>query len=105
MSGQICTGCGLKARGRWPDRHPWPAAVLAALASIVDLTERHPTAAMALVVPGALIGFAAVAAYPLVFVPLVVLFGVALVVSVGNEGTERNPICGRADCPAISCKP
>ena len=46
---------------------------------------------MAVVVPGTLIGLAAVALYPLVFVPLVVLVGVALVVAVGNEGTRRNP--------------
>jgi Sec-independent protein secretion pathway component TatC len=66
---------------------------LATLASVVDLRDRHPTAAMALVVPGTLIGLAAVATYPLVFVPLVVLFGVALVVSVFNEETRRNPTC------------
>jgi hypothetical protein len=78
---------------------------LAALASIVDVSERHPTAAMALAVPGTLIGLAAVATYPLVFVPLVVLFGVALVVSVRNEETRRNPTCWRADCPAMRCKP
>jgi hypothetical protein len=101
-------GCGLKTRrsyGRWPDRHRWAAVALAALASIVDVSERHPTAATALVVPGTLIGLAAVATYPLVFVPLLVLFGVALVVSVRNEETRRNPTCWREDCPAMRCKP
>lgn len=97
-------GCGLKTQrsyGRWPDRHPWAAVALAALARIVDRSDRYPTAAIALVVPGTLIGLAAVATYPLVFVPLVVLVGVALVVSVRNEETRRNPTCWRADCPAM----
>jgi hypothetical protein len=101
-------GCGLKTRpsyGRWPDQHRWAAVAFAALARIVDLGDRHPTAALALVVPGALIGLAAVATYPFVFVPLVVLFGMALVVSVRNEETGRNPTCWRADCPAMRYKP
>jgi len=100
-------GCGLNTRrsyGRWPDRHPWAAVTFAALARIVDLADRHPTAAMAFVVPGTLIGLAAVATYPLVFGPLVVLFGVALVVAVRNEETRRNPTCWRADCPAMRYK-
>jgi hypothetical protein len=108
MSGQICMGCGLETRrsyGRWPDRHPWAAVTLAALVRMVDLSDRHRTAAMALVVPGTLIGLAAVATYPLVFAPLVLLFGVALVVSVGNERTRRNAACWRADCPAMRSKP
>ena len=107
MSGQTCWGCGLESRrsyGRWPDRHPWAAATLAALAWLVDLSDRHPTAAIALVVPGTLIGFAAIAKYPLVFVPLVVLLGVAFVVSVGNEETRRDPACWRADCPTLRRK-
>ena len=76
VSEQICTGCGLETRrsyGRWPDRHPWAAVTLAALARMVDKSDRHRTAAMAFVVPGALIGLAAVATYPLVFAPLVIL--------------------------------
>jgi hypothetical protein len=108
MSGEICMGCGLKTRrsyGRWSDRHPWAAPAFAALARIVDLSDRHPTAAVALVVPGTLIGLAAVATYPLVFVPLLVLFGVALVVSVRNEETRPNLTCWRADCPAMRRKP
>jgi hypothetical protein len=107
MARYTCTGCGVKtgwSYGRWPDRHPWATVAFAALARTVDLSDRHPTAAMALVVPGALIGLAAVATYPLVFVPLVVLFGVALVMSVRNEETRRNPTCWRADCPVMRCK-
>jgi hypothetical protein len=97
-------GCGRRSYGRWPDRHPWAAVAFAAPARIVDLSDRHPTAAMALVVPGTLIGLAAVATYPLVFVPLVVLVGVALVVSVRNGETRRNQTCWRADCPAMRYK-
>ena len=107
MSGQTCWGCGLETRrsyGRWPDRHPWVGVALAALARLAGLSDRHPMAAMALVVPGTLIAFAAIATYPLVFVPLLVLLGVALVVSVANEGTRRNPACWRAHCPAMSPK-
>ncbi|GAB4597245.1 hypothetical protein MOKP4_35630 [Mycobacterium avium subsp. hominissuis] len=53
----------------------------AAPARIVYLGERNPTAAMALGVPGTLIALAAVAAYPFVFVPVLILLSVALVVS------------------------
>lgn len=60
---------------------------------------------MLLVVPATLIGLALVAAYPLVFVPLLVLFGAALVVLVRNEETRRNPACWRGDCPAIRSGP
>ncbi len=104
MSGQTCTGCGLKTRcsyGRWPDRHPRVAAAFAGLTGVVNLSDKHRTAATALVVPGTLVGLAAVATYPVVFVPLIVLFGVALVMVVGHEGTRRNPACWRTDCPAI----
>ncbi|OBH55426.1 hypothetical protein A5686_06165 [Mycobacterium sp. E2479] len=107
MSGQICMGCGLKTRrsyGRWPDQHPWATAAFAALVRVarsVDSNNRGPTAAMLLVVPATLIGLAVVAAYPLVFVPLLILLGVALVVLVSNEETRRNPACWRGDCPAM----
>lgn len=104
MSGRTCTGCGLKTRcsyGRWPDRHPRVAAAFAGLTGVVNLSDKHRTAAMALVVPGTPVGLAAVATYPVVFVPLIVLFGVALVMVVGHEGTRRNPACWRTDCPAI----
>jgi len=53
------------------------------------------------VVPATLVGIAVVSAYPLVFVPLLVLFGVAVVVLVRNEQIRRNPACWRGDCPAI----
>ncbi|WOF20077.1 hypothetical protein IHV82_05315 [Mycobacterium avium] len=43
--------------------------------------ERNPTAAMALGVPGTLIALAAVAAYPFVFVPALILLSVALLAS------------------------
>lgn len=107
MSGQTCWGCGLETRrsyGGWPDRHPWVASTLAALARFADLSEQHPTAAMALVVPGTLIGFAAIATYPFVFVPLVLLLGVAFVASIANEGARRNPACWREDCPVMTPK-
>jgi hypothetical protein len=60
---------------------------------------------MMLVVPATLIGLAVVATYPLVFVPLLVLLGVALVVLVRNEKITRNPACWRGDCPAIRSGP
>jgi hypothetical protein len=107
VNGQICTGCGLKTHrsyGRWSDQHAWAAALFAALVRIarsIDRREQGSTAVMLLVVPATLIGFAAVSAYPLVFVPLLVLFGVALVVLVRNEQVRRNPACWRGDCPAI----
>jgi hypothetical protein len=105
-------GCGLKTRwsyGSWPDRHPWATVAFAAPARIVGLSDRHPTATMALAVPGMLIGLAAVATYPLVFVPLVVLVGVALMASVRYEETRyeetrRDPTCWRADCPDMRWK-
>jgi hypothetical protein len=43
---------------------------------------------MVLAVPGALIAFAAVATYPIVFVPLLVLVGVALVASAWYQETR-----------------
>ena len=64
---------------------------LAAPVRIVDLSERHPTATMALVIPGALIGIASVATFPLVFVPVAVLLSVALVASTWYEQTRDEP--------------
>lgn len=87
--GRTCMGCGgLKTHrsfGSWPDRYPRAAVALAAPARIATLSERHPTATLALTVPGALIALAAVSAYPLVFVPFLVLLSVALVASVRYE--------------------
>jgi hypothetical protein len=83
-------GCGLKTRrsyGSWPDRHPWAAAALG--------------------VPARIVGLAVVAAYPLVFVPLLVMVGVALAAAAGYEETSyciRDPTCWRADCPDMRWK-
>ncbi|ATO61763.1 hypothetical protein LIX17_04985 [Mycobacterium avium subsp. hominissuis] len=82
--GRTCLGCGQQTRrpcGSWPDRHPRAAVAFAAPARIVYLGERNPTAAMALGVPGTLIALAAVAAYPFVFVPALILLSVALLAS------------------------
>lgn len=89
-----CTGCGLDTRCSydrdWPDRYQQAAVAFAALARIV-LSEKHPTAALALMVPGSLIAMAAVAAYPLVAVPLLILFTVAMAASVRYEDTRTPP--------------
>jgi len=85
---RACMSCGLKScysYGDWRDRHPRAAAAFAAPVRIVDLSERHPTATMVVAAPGALIGIAAVAAFPFVFVPVAVLLGVALVASTRYE--------------------
>ncbi|BBZ74612.1 hypothetical protein [Mycobacterium paraseoulense] len=86
--GRACMGCGLRTHhsyGHRPDWYPQAAVAFATPARIVGLSERHPTAAMALMVPGTLVALAAVAAYPFVFVPLLVLFSAALVASVRYE--------------------
>jgi len=84
--GRNCTGCGRETRcssyGDWPDRYQQAAVAFAAPARIVSLSEKHPTVALALTVPGSLIAMAAVAAYPLVLVPLLFLLAVALVASI-----------------------
>ena len=111
MTTHTCMGCGLETRrsyGNWPDRHPWAVAAFGVPARIVDLLSgRHPVAAMALAVPGTILGIAVVAAYPLVFVPLLVLVGVALVASAHYEETScyrRDPTCWREDCPEMRWK-
>jgi hypothetical protein len=49
--------------------------------------DRHPEAAVALAVPGTIIGIAGVVAHPLVFVPRLVLAGAALVmIGLYNRG-------------------
>lgn len=86
--GRTCMGCGLETRysyPRRPDRYSRAAEALALLRRIIVLSGRHPTAALALTVPSVIIGLAAVAAYPFVFVPLLVLLSVALVVSARRE--------------------
>ncbi|GAB1811104.1 hypothetical protein [Mycobacterium sp. MUNTM1] len=81
-----CTGCGLDTRcsyvREWPDRYQQAAV---AFARVVSLGEKHPTAALALLVPGSLIAMAAVAAYPLVFVPSLILLTLAMGAAVRYE--------------------
>ncbi|WP_156664307.1 hypothetical protein [Mycobacterium sp. 852002-51613_SCH5001154] len=92
--GRTCMGCGLQTRysyGRCPDHAPRAAEALAALTRIVNLSGRHPTAALALTVPSVIIGLAAVAAYPFVFVPSLVLLSVALVASARYEEARNHP--------------
>lgn len=90
-----CTGCGLETRCSydedWPDRYQQAAQAFAALARIVTLIEKHPTAALALLVPASLLAMAAVAAYPLVFVPLLILLTVAMGAAVRYEETRTPP--------------
>ena len=89
--GRNCMVCGLKTRhsyGDWPDRHPRAAVAFAAPSRMVALSERHPTATLAAAVPGAIMGIAAVAIYPLVFVPVMVMLGVALVASMRYEEAQ-----------------
>ncbi len=96
--GRTCMACGLETRysyGSWPDRHPQAAVAFAAPARIVGLSAGHPTAAMALTVPGTIIALAAVATYPLVFVPLLLLLGVALVASACYQETRISKFAGR----------
>ncbi|BBY00178.1 hypothetical protein [Mycobacterium seoulense] len=86
--GRACMGCGLRTHysyGHRPDWYPQAAVAFATPARIVGLCERHPTAAMALMVPATLVALAAIAAYPFVFVPLLALLSVALVASVRYE--------------------
>lgn len=92
--GRNCVGCGRETRcsyhGEWADRYQQAAVAFAAPARIVSMGEKHPTAALTLGVPGSLIAMAAVAAYPMVFVPLLFLLAVALVASIRYE-EARNP--------------
>jgi hypothetical protein len=74
------------------------------IARSVDRRDQGPATVMLSVVPATLVGLAVVSAYPLVFVPLLVLLGVALVVLVRNEEIRRNPACWRGDCPAIRAR-
>lgn len=85
--GRNCVGCGLETRCSYqgPDRYQQAAVAFAAPARILSLSEKHPTAALTLLVPASLIAMAAVAAYPLVFVPLLFLLTGALVASVRYE--------------------
>ena len=90
--GRTCMVCGLESRysyGSWSDRHPRAAVAFGSPARIVTLSDGHSTAAMALTVPGTIIALAGVATYPLVFVPLMVLLGVALVASACYQETRK----------------
>jgi hypothetical protein len=104
-------GCGRETRrsfSSWRDRQSWAAVAFEVSARIDSLLSgRHPVAAMALGVPGTILGLAAVAAYPIVFVPLLVLVGVALVVAARYAETShyrRDPTCWREDCPEMRWK-
>jgi hypothetical protein len=63
----------------WADRHPWAGVAFAAPEKIIGLGDRNPWAAAAFAVPLTIVGLGLVIAYPVVFVPLLVLVGVALV--------------------------
>lgn len=63
----------------WADRHPWAGEALAAPEKIIGLANRNPWVAAAFAVPLTIVGLGLVVAYPFVFVPLLVLAGVALV--------------------------
>ena len=104
-------GCGRETRrsyGSWRDRHSW-AVVASEVPARIDslLSGRHPMAAIGLAVPGTILGLAVVAAYPIVFVPLLVLVGVGLVVAARYAETShyrRDPTCWREDCPEMRWK-
>lgn len=64
---------------RWPDRRLWAARVFALRATVLGFIEQYPWAVGAIAVPLTIIGLAGVAMLPLVFVPLLVLIGVALI--------------------------
>lgn len=73
-----CLRCGLEAsctRGTWPDR--------------------HPAAAVALAVPSVLFALAAIGTQPWVFIPLLVLGGLAYMVD--RERRRRHELSARAD--------
>jgi hypothetical protein len=104
--GRTCMACGLETRysyGSWPDRHPQAAAAFAAPARIVGLSDGHSTAAMALTVPGTIIALAGIAMYPLVFVPLLVLLGVALLASACYQETRTPSKFAGRQGPSKGC--
>jgi hypothetical protein len=63
-----------------PDRRTWAARAFAVPATILGLGDRHPWAAVVFAVPLTIVGLGGVATHPYLFVPLLVLVGVALVV-------------------------
>lgn len=78
MKQHACLRCGLESRcshGSWADR--------------------HPAAAVAFAVPVAITALGAIAAYPLIFVPLLAAGVVAYIVD--REHRRRAALAGRAD--------
>ena len=65
---------------RWPDRHLWAARVFTMRATIIGLIDRYPWAAGVVAVPLTIIGLGGVVMLPSLFMPLLLLAGVALVV-------------------------
>lgn len=64
----------------WPDRQLWAARVFTLRATILGLIDRYPGAVGVVAVPLTIIGLVGVVMLPLLFVPLLLLAGVALVV-------------------------
>jgi hypothetical protein len=84
----------------WPDRHVWGARAYATRAAIRGVIDQYPWAAGMVAVPLTLIGFAGVVVYPFLFIPLLVLLGVALVAveyyadqqqAIAHEAVEHQP--------------
>ena len=65
---------------RWPDRQLWAARVFTVRATVLGLIEQYPLAVGMIAVPLTIIGLAGVVMLPLLFVPLLLLAGVALIV-------------------------
>ena len=66
---------------RWPDRQLWAARVFTLRATILGLIDRYPWAVGVVAVPLTIIGLAGVVTLPYLFVPLLLLAGVALIVT------------------------
>jgi colicin import membrane protein len=64
----------------WPDRHLWTERVFRTRAAIIGLNDRYPWALTVVGLPLTVIAFVGVVTYPTLFVPLLLLIGVALVV-------------------------
>ncbi|MDG5482812.1 hypothetical protein [Mycolicibacterium gadium] len=64
----------------WPDRRLWAARLFALRAAVLRFIEQYPWAVGAIAVPLTIIALAGVAMLPLLFVPLLLLIGVALIV-------------------------
>ncbi|MGZ5395537.1 MAG: hypothetical protein ACXWEI_08730 [Mycobacterium sp.] len=64
----------------WPDRQLWAARVFTLRATILGWIDRYPSAVGVVAVPLTIIGLVGVVMLPYLFVPLLLLSGVALVV-------------------------